>query len=113
MGCLAQLLPMLIFISFNKVLGTTFELYKAPFILWLSDLSAPDPFSILPIIVGLGTFYRMSNVVDAKQLLIMALLSLFLTGVFINLASGVVLLLGTNVIVDIIQAYAAKRFSQA
>jgi len=46
-GCLPILLQIPIFFSLYKVIFVTIELYHAPFILWIKDLSAPDPTSIL------------------------------------------------------------------
>ena len=46
-GCLPILLQIPIFFSLYKVIFVTIELRHAPFIWWLTDLSAPDPTSIL------------------------------------------------------------------
>ena len=49
-GCLPMLLQLPIFFVLSSVLRSSIELYKAPF-LWIPDLSARDPFYILPILV--------------------------------------------------------------
>ena len=46
-GCLPLLPQIPIFFSLYKVIFVTIELRHAPFILWIHDLSAPDPTSIL------------------------------------------------------------------
>ncbi|MCT8330117.1 membrane protein insertase YidC [Albidovulum sediminis] len=46
-GCLPILLQIPIFFALYKVIYVTIELYQAPFVGWLRDLSAPDPSSIL------------------------------------------------------------------
>ncbi|MEI2806453.1 membrane protein insertase YidC [Albidovulum sp.] len=46
-GCLPILLQIPIFFSLYKVIYVTIELYHAPFVGWIRDLSAPDPSSIL------------------------------------------------------------------
>ena len=46
-GCLPILLQIPIFFSLYKVIYVTIELYHAPFLGWIRDLSAPDPSSIL------------------------------------------------------------------
>ncbi len=46
-GCLPILLQIPIFFSLYKVIFVTIELYHAPFVLWIKDLSAPDPTSII------------------------------------------------------------------
>ncbi len=48
-GCLPILLQIPIFFSLYKVIFVTIELRHAPFIWWLTDLSAPDPTSILNV----------------------------------------------------------------
>ncbi|MEM7269294.1 MAG: membrane protein insertase YidC, partial [Pseudomonadota bacterium] len=48
-GCLPILLQIPIFFSLYKVLFVTIEMRHAPFIWWITDLSAPDPTSILNV----------------------------------------------------------------
>ena len=49
-GCLPLLLQMPIFFALYRCIFVTGGLYHAPFVLWIQDLSAPDPFFILPIL---------------------------------------------------------------
>jgi YidC/Oxa1 family membrane protein insertase len=51
-GCLPVLLQMPIFFALYQTLSTSIELYHAPFIWWWSDLSSPDPFYVLPVVLG-------------------------------------------------------------
>jgi YidC/Oxa1 family membrane protein insertase len=51
-GCLPLLLQMPIFISLYNVLRYSIDMRNAGFVLWLKDLSEPDPYLILPIIMG-------------------------------------------------------------
>jgi YidC/Oxa1 family membrane protein insertase len=50
-GCLPILLQMPIFFALYRVLFNSMELYQAPFILWIHDLSRPDPFFITPVLL--------------------------------------------------------------
>ena len=50
-GCLPILLQMPVFISLFNILYMTVELRQAPFMLWITDLSTPDPFFILPVLM--------------------------------------------------------------
>lgn len=52
-GCLPLLLQMPIFISLYNVLRYSLDMRNAGFVLWLKDLSEPDPYLILPIIMGI------------------------------------------------------------
>ncbi len=54
-GCLPQLATMPVWFALYTTLQTAVELYNIPF-LWFPDLSEPDPYFILPIIIG-GTFF--------------------------------------------------------
>ncbi|MGB5812916.1 MAG: membrane protein insertase YidC [Polyangiales bacterium] len=57
-GCLPVLLQMPIFFALYQTLSTSIELYHAPFIWWWTDLSSPDPFYVLPIILGALMFIQ-------------------------------------------------------
>lgn len=50
-GCLPILIQMPIFFALYRVLFNSMELYQAPFILWIHDLSSPDPYFITPVLL--------------------------------------------------------------
>ena len=52
-GCLPILVQIPVFIALYWVLIESVELRHAPFILWLTDLSAADPYHVLPVVMGL------------------------------------------------------------
>jgi YidC/Oxa1 family membrane protein insertase len=51
-GCLPMLLQMPVFLALWSMLTNVFELRHAPFALWIRDLSAKDPFYVLPVLLG-------------------------------------------------------------
>lgn len=51
MGCLPLLLQMPFFMAVFAILTVSIEVRHAPFVAWLKDLSAPDPYWLLPIIM--------------------------------------------------------------
>jgi len=51
-GCLPMLLQMPVFFALWSMLNAVFELRHAPFLGWLVDLSAQDPYYILPVLMG-------------------------------------------------------------
>ncbi len=57
-GCLPVLLQMPIFFALYQTLSTSIELYHAPFVLWWQDLSSPDPYYVLPIMLGALMFVQ-------------------------------------------------------
>ncbi len=99
-GCLPLLFQTPVFFALYAVLYNTIELRQAPFIHhWINDLSSPDPYKILPILMG-GTMYLQQKLTgmggsggaqpeQAKMMSI--LMPVVLTFVFFNLPSGVVL----------------------
>lgn len=108
LGCLPVLLQIPIFIGLNRVLSSSIELYKAPFIGWITDLSARDPYYVLPLLVGLGMFAQQFQTKNAPQMLSMGLLALVLTGVSTNLAAGLCLFIAVSTWASIGQTYIQK-----
>ena len=57
-GCLPMLLQMPIFFAFFALLRNAVELRNAPWMLWILDLSAKDPYYVLPIVMGIAQFLQ-------------------------------------------------------
>ncbi|HRR14888.1 MAG TPA: membrane protein insertase YidC, partial [Thermoanaerobaculia bacterium] len=57
-GCLPMLLQIPVFFAFYSVLSTSVELWHAPWIGWIHDLSAKDPLYVLPIVMGVTQFVQ-------------------------------------------------------
>src|SRR5690554_500134 len=55
-GCLPMLLQLPIFLALYWVLLESVELRHAPLFLWIDDLSARDPYFVLPILMGASMF---------------------------------------------------------
>ena len=55
-GCLPMLVQIPVFIALYWVLLESVELRQAPFMLWLQDLSSPDPYFILPAINAVAMY---------------------------------------------------------
>ena len=51
-GCLPMLVQIPVFFALYWVLLESVELRQAPFILWIQNLTAPDPYYVLPVING-------------------------------------------------------------
>lgn len=67
-GCLPLLLQMPIFFALYRCIFVTGGLYHASFVLWIKDLSAPDPFFVLPLIsVGLLVLQQLLTPSTAKN----------------------------------------------
>lgn len=132
-GCLPLLLQMPVFIALYRMLWSAFELRRAPFILWIEDLSEPDrlfelPFSIpipfaqspldsfnlLPILMGLSMVASMklmptTTVQSPQQKMIMTLMPVLFSVICYNMASGLNLYILTSTLLGIAQNFVVHR----
>lgn len=94
-GCLPIALQMPIFIALYWAFLGSVELRHAPFFLWIHDLSAQDPYYILPVLMGISMFMiqRMSPtaVTDPMQAKIMQFMPVAFTVFFLFFPAGLVL----------------------
>lgn len=112
-GCLPMLLQMPVFVALFNVLYMTIELRQAPFLLWVTDLSIPDPYYVLPILMGVTMVIQQKitpTTMDPVQAKIMLLLPAFMTLLFLNFASGLVLYWFTNNLLTIGQQFITDRY---
>ena len=121
-GCLPMLLQIPVFFALYKVLLVSIELRGAPFMLWITDLSAPDAlfgqvagFSLggpLPYLMGITMVIQQKmtpSTMDPKQAKLMMLMPIIFTFMFLNFASGLVLYWLVNNILSIIQQFFVNR----
>jgi YidC/Oxa1 family membrane protein insertase len=92
-GCLPLLLQFPILIAFYSMLQYSIELRHAPFIGYIQDLAAKDPFYILPIVMGITMFISqkmtpMAPGTDPMMSKMMLVMPVVLTFVFKDLSSG-------------------------
>lgn len=107
-GCLPMLVQIPVFISLYYVILEAVELRKAPFVFWLQDLSAYDPFYVLPVIMGISMYVQQKltpTPTDELQGKIMLFLPFFFTFLFLNFPSGLVLYWIINNSFSIIQQW--------
>jgi YidC/Oxa1 family membrane protein insertase len=92
-GCLPVLFQLPIFWALYQVLRTTIDLRAAPWILWIQDLSAKDPYYILPIVMGGVSLLNglLQPSADRQAKLTSALMAGVFTFVFLSFPSGIVL----------------------
>jgi YidC/Oxa1 family membrane protein insertase len=111
-GCLPMLLQFPIFIALNRVLSNSVELYQAPFIGWLQDLSAPDPYYVLPILIMLSMLAN-AFTLDPKQRTTMIIAAVALGAFSINFASGLLIYLIASTVAGVLQSYFTKSLRTA
>lgn len=106
-GCLPLILQMPIFIALYWTLMESVELRHAPFILWIHDLSAPDPYYVLPLLMGVSMYLIQkmspSTVTDPMQQKIMNFMPVMFTVFFLWFPAGLVLYWLVSNIVTLIQ----------
>jgi YidC/Oxa1 family membrane protein insertase len=108
-GCVPMLLPFPILIAFYSMLTTAIELRGQPFILWIHDLSAPDPYYVTPILMGATQLWQQviqpAAGVDPAQRRMMMLMPIVFTFFFVNAPSGVALYWFATNLWGILQQY--------
>jgi YidC/Oxa1 family membrane protein insertase len=106
-GCLPILLQMPIFIALYWALMESVELRHSPFFGWITDLSAQDPYYILPVLMGASMFMiqkmNPSTITDPMQKKIMNLMPIMFTFFFLWFPSGLVLYWLVSNVVTVIQ----------
>jgi YidC/Oxa1 family membrane protein insertase len=107
-GCLPILVQIPVFISLYWVLVETVELRQAPFALWIQDLSAQDPYYILPILYGITMKIQQGlnpAPIDPIQAKIMKMFPIVFTFFFLFFPAGLVLYWIMNNTLSIIQQW--------
>lgn len=106
-GCLPLLLQMPIFLALYWVFLESVELRHAPFGLWISDLSASDPYYILPALFGLSMFTMQklspSPTTDPMQQKMMLWMPVIFSVFFVMFPAGLVLYWFISNVISIIQ----------
>jgi YidC/Oxa1 family membrane protein insertase len=107
-GCLPILVQIPVFISLYWVLVESVELRQAPFALWLNDLSAMDPYFVLPVIMGISMYIQQKlnpPPADPIQAKVMQFFPLMFTFFFAFFPSGLVLYWVVNNVLSILQQW--------
>ena len=108
-GCLPMLIQLPIFFALNPILGSSLDLYKAPF-LWIPDLSARDPYFILPVCIVLCMVTQALTLEKQGRMPAMAV-ALVIAAVSINFSAGLSLYIFTSALLGLLQAAIQKRVS--
>lgn len=107
-GCLPMFLQIPVFFALYRVIGSSIELYHSPFFGWITDLSSPDKFFVMPVLMG-GTMFLQQKMtpstMDPAQAKIMAFLPLVFTVFMLQLPSGLTLYMTVSAIFGITQQY--------
>jgi YidC/Oxa1 family membrane protein insertase len=111
-GCLPIVIQMPVFMSLYYVLQSVVEMRQAPWLGWIQDLSSPDPYFILPLIMG-ATMLIQTKLnpapADPMQAKVMMFMPIMFTAMFLFFPSGLVLYWVLNNILSIAQQWYITR----
>jgi YidC/Oxa1 family membrane protein insertase len=111
-GCLPTLVTIPVFLAFYWVLQESVEMRQAPFALWLTDLSSPDPIYVLPLLMAAAMFVqqRLSPMSpDPMQAKVMMVMPFAMSALFMFFPSGLVLYYATNTWLTVLQQWNINR----
>lgn len=111
-GCLPMLIQIPVFFALYRVLLGSIELRHAPFMLWITDLSAKDPYYVTPLIMGVTMFLQQKMTptnMDPTQEKIMLIMPVVFTFMFLNFPAGLVVYWLVNNVLTIFQQYLIRK----
>jgi YidC/Oxa1 family membrane protein insertase len=111
-GCLPILVQIPVFIALYWMLLENVEIRQQPFMLWIQDLTAQDPYYILPVLMGITMLIQHKlnpSPLDPIQARVMMILPIAFTFFFLFFPSGLVLYWVVNNTLSIAQQYYITR----
>lgn len=111
-GCLPILVQIPVFIALFWTLMSAVELRNTPFALWITDLSTPDPYYVLPLIMGISMWIQSKlspTPADPIQAKVMQIMPIAFSIFFFFFPSGLVLYSLCNNILSILQQWQITR----
>jgi YidC/Oxa1 family membrane protein insertase len=115
-GCLPILIQIPVFISLYWVLLESVELRQAPWALWIKDLSSPDPYFVLPILMGISMLVQQwlnPQPLEDLQKKVMYALPVVFTFMFLWFPSGLVLYWVVQNVLSVAQQWQINRAIEA
>ncbi len=114
MGCLPLLLQMPFFMAVFAILTVSIEVRNAPFIGWLTDLSSPDPYWVLPIVMCVTMIVQQAltpTTADPVQKKVGYLMPLIFTWFLKAAPAGLVLYWMVSNLVGVVQQFIINRLN--
>ena len=120
LGCLPMLLQFPILLALYFMILNSVELYQAEFALWYTDLSAPDPYFVLPLLMGAVMYVQQKMMITAtdnpqmaQMQAVMKFMPIMFTAFMLFLPSGVVLYYFVSLVLGLAQQFLIKRTYRA
>lgn len=111
-GCLPMLLQIPIFFALSRVLSSSIEFYQAPFVFWITDLSARDPYYVLPILV-VAVMLLQAFTGDKAQRMMFMIMAVVVGALFINLSAGLGLYIAVSSLLGVLQTTLQRKLRAA
>ena len=116
-GCLPMLVQTPILYSLFVMINNSVELYQADFILWYTDLSAKDPYFVLPILMGVMMLIQQHFMTpkssgdgpNQQAMAMMKFMPIMFTAMMLFLPSGLVLYHSLNLVLGVFQQWLIRR----
>jgi YidC/Oxa1 family membrane protein insertase len=113
-GCLPLLLQMPLLFGFYSALAYSIELRRAPWILWIKDLSQHDPYYVLPILMAVAMIIQQKLTptasVDPAQARMMMIMPVMMTFLFLFYSSGLSLYWLTSSVVGVVRQVVINKY---
>jgi YidC/Oxa1 family membrane protein insertase len=108
-GCLPMLIQMPIWFALYRTLGNAVELYREGFVGWVHDLTAPDPYYVLPIAMGIAMYGQQAITPQPMEGTQAKVMKYFMPGLFtvmmLALPAGLTLYIFVNTILTMIHQW--------
>jgi YidC/Oxa1 family membrane protein insertase len=108
-GCLPMLIQMPIWFALYRTLGNAVELYRSGFVGWITDLTAPDPYYVLPIAMGIAMYAQQAITPQPMEGTQAKMMKYFMPGIFtvmmLALPSGLTLYIFVNTVLTMIHQW--------
>lgn len=113
-GCLPLVLQMPIYFALYRTIFSSAELYNAPFLGWITDLSKADPYFIIPILAGAlmiaqVRFAPQAANANPQMKMMQWIMPLMFIPVTLFLPAGLVLYIFANILLSILQQLYIRR----
>lgn len=108
-GCLPMIFQMPIYIAWYQALMASVELYRAPLFGWIGDLTSPDPYYIMPLVMGAAMFGQQRMTPTAQDnpqaKMMMYMMPIMFTFFMLFLPSGLTLYILVNVVLSMLHTW--------
>jgi YidC/Oxa1 family membrane protein insertase len=113
-GCLPMFFQMPVYIALYRTIYAAVDLYQAPLFLWMTDMTQPDPYFVLPVLLGVFMFIQQLFTPSAggdaaQQKMIKYMMPIMFSAFMLFLPTGLVFYIFVSTIMTIGQQWYIRR----